>query len=119
MAGQAFHDSPDSEEEQTVKGERRTSRKIRTLGALLDRRRARTSGGALLELASLAHERTRLRNELQRQNQRRAEIEIRLAEITAKEIWLRPFIEQSPGDGSSPLPVAEVPTGICVRELNY
>lgn len=102
-----------------MKGERKTTRNIRTIGALLDRRRARTSGGALLELATLAHERTRLRNDLQRLKERRAEIDARQAEIAIKENWLRSFVEQSPGDASRPLPVAESPSGVCVRELNY
>ncbi len=81
------------EEELTVKGERKTTRNIKTVGALLDRRRVRTEGGALLELASLAHERTRLKNELRRLQERHAEIEARLAEIAAKESWLRAAAE--------------------------
>jgi hypothetical protein len=50
---------------------------------------------------------------------RRAEIDARLAEITAKEIRLRTFVEPSPGDASRPLPAAETPSGLRVRELNY
>lgn len=102
-----------------MKGERKTTRNIKTVGALLDRRRVRTEGGALLELASLAHERTRLKNELRRLKERHAEIDARLAEIAAKESWLRAAAEPSSRDESTPLPVAEPPRGVCVRELNY
>ena len=102
-----------------MKGERKGAQNIKTLGALLDRRRARTAGGALLEMASLAHERTRLKHELKRLLERHAEIDARLAEIADKEQWLRSIAEPSPQNESQPLPVAEPPSGLCVRELNY
>jgi hypothetical protein len=102
-----------------VKGERKTTRNIRTLGAVIDRRRVRTSGGALLELSALAHERTRLNNELRRMRNRNAEIEARQAEIACKENWLQSSVERPPGDVSTPMPVAESPSGLRVRELNY
>lgn len=61
---------------------------IKSIGALLDSRRARTPGGAFIELSSLANERIRLRRELDRWARRRAEIEARLAEIRIKEEML-------------------------------
>ncbi|HUY88114.1 MAG TPA: hypothetical protein VMV10_05240 [Pirellulales bacterium] len=102
-----------------MKGERKTTRNIKTLGVLLDRRRARTAGGALLELASLAHERTRLKHELRRLLERHGEIDARLAEIGEKENWLRSIAEQAPPGPSLPRPAAEPPGGVFVRELNY
>ncbi len=102
-----------------MKRERKSTRNIKTLGALLDRRRARTAGGALLELASLAHERTRLQHELRRVEERHVEIDARLVEIATKENWLRSIAEPLPVDESAPLPVAEPPRGVCIRELNY
>lgn len=102
-----------------MKGERKSTRNIKTLGAVLDRRRARTAGGALLELASLAYERTRLNNEHRRLNERHAEINARLAEIADKENWLHSVAEPSSKDESTTYPSPELPNGVCVRELNY
>ena len=102
-----------------MRGERKSARNIKTLGALVDRRRVRTAGGALLELAALAHERTRLQHELQRLLERRAEIDVRLAEIADKECWLRTATESTAEGERRPLPVADPPSGLCVRELNY
>lgn len=102
-----------------MKRERKTTKNIKTIGALLDRRRARTPGGAMLELSTLAYERTRLQHELDRLKRRRAEIDARLAEIAAKERWLRSLAEQAVADVSTPLPLAEAPQCVYVRELNY
>ncbi len=63
----------------------RSLRGIRTTGALADRRKSRTRAGALLELSVLANEKERLTRELRRWEQRKKEIEARLAEISEKE----------------------------------
>lgn len=102
-----------------MKGERKTTQNIKTIGALLDRRRVRTPGGAMLELSTLANERTRLQHELDRLKRRRAQIDARLAAIAAKERWLRSLAEQAAGDVSTPLPLAQPPECVYVRELNY
>jgi hypothetical protein len=68
-----------------VASERRGLLGIKSIGALLDSRRARTPGGAFLELSSLANEKVRLQKELDRWTRRRAEIEARLVEIRVKE----------------------------------
>lgn len=102
-----------------MNGERKSTRNIKTLGALLDRRRARTAGGALLELASLAHERTRLQNELRRLLERRAEIDSRLLEISEKENWLRSVAEPAAPDAGLAQPAIQPAGGVFIRELNY
>lgn len=102
-----------------MKYDRQTMRHIKTTSALLDGRRARSPGGALLELATLANERIRLRHELDRLARRRAEIDARLGEVADKERWLRSIAEQVSGGESASLPVAELPDHICSRQLNY
>ena len=89
-----------------MKRERRTTQNIKTIGALLDRRRTRSAGGAMLELSTLAYERTRLGHELDRLENRRAEIGSRLRDIGDKERWLRAFADRVPGHPSvQPLPL--------------
>ena len=66
------------------------------MGALVDRRRARSMAGALMELSVMANERHRLEQELERWHHRRAEIAERLAEITEKEARLYKFVKEPP-----------------------
>jgi hypothetical protein len=60
-------------------------RKIKTIGGLMDNRRARTPSGALLEMSAMANEKTLLHKELARWKRRHVEIQTRLNEIAAKE----------------------------------
>ena len=69
-------------------GVRRGLPSVRTVSALLDDRRARTAGGAYLELSAIANERSLLNRELERWKRRRGEIEERLAAIAKKEARL-------------------------------
>lgn len=75
---------------------------VRTMGGLVDQRRARTTAGALLELSVLANERKRLQLELDRWRRRHAEIEARLAEIADKERRLYGFVEKPARDAQVP-----------------
>jgi hypothetical protein len=79
---------------------------VKTMGGLVDQRRARTSAGALMELAVLANEKKRLEQELGRWRRRHAEISARLAEIADKERRLFGFVEKLPQDAQVP-PAAE------------
>jgi hypothetical protein len=76
-----------------VANEKRGIQGIRTMGALLDTRRARTPAGALLELSAMANEKVLLQNELKRQARRNAEINKRLNEIAAKEQRLLALVQ--------------------------
>lgn len=66
---------------------------IRTMGALVDNRRVRTPGGALLEMSAMANEKLLLQKELQRWERRHVEIQNRLAAIAAKERRLLAVIQ--------------------------
>ena len=68
--------------------ERRGLPSVRTIRAVLDNRRARTAGGAYLELSSMANERTILVREIERWKRRRVEIQTRLDEIDRKQARL-------------------------------
>ena len=72
---------------------RKNLRSIKTMGRLMDRRRARTPAGALLEIASLAYEKERLNKELAAGRRRQGEIEQHLLDIADKEIFLQAFIK--------------------------
>lgn len=72
---------------------RKTLRSIRTAASIMDRRRVRTSSGALLELSVLANEKERLNRELAAAARRRNEIVARLSEIMEKEQMLRRYVE--------------------------
>lgn len=73
--------------------EKRGLQGIRTISALLDNRRARTPAGALLELSTMANEKTLLQKELARWKRRHAEIQARLGEIAAKEQRLLAYVQ--------------------------
>jgi hypothetical protein len=68
-----------------VAQEQRGLRTIKTIGGLMDNRRARTPSGALLEMSAMSNEKTLLHKELARWKRRHVEIEIRLNAIAAKE----------------------------------
>jgi len=67
--------------------------KPKTLRNKLDRFKARTPTGALLELTRLTQEKERLRQEIGRWEKRFAEIQTRLNEIAEMETWLYRFVE--------------------------
>jgi predicted nuclease with TOPRIM domain len=94
--------------------ERKNLQKVRTMGQLVDGRRARTSAGALLELSMLEMEKTRLTKETQRLERRGADIRQRLEEIDAKQDRLKRFVaaprEAKPQESAAAdLPVYAVP----------
>jgi hypothetical protein len=68
-----------------VQTERKGVMGIRTMSALLEQRRSRTSAGALLELSAMANEKLLLEREVARASRRNTEIQRRLKEIAAKE----------------------------------
>jgi predicted nuclease with TOPRIM domain len=65
----------------------------KTLRNKVDRFKARTPQGALLELTRLTQEKMRLQEETKRWERRMAEIRSRLTEIAEMEVWLYRFIE--------------------------
>jgi hypothetical protein len=65
--------------------EQRGLRTIKTIGGLMDNRRARTPSGALLEMSAMSNEKTLLHKELARWKRRHVEITARLNAIAAKE----------------------------------
>ena len=89
---------------------------VKTMASLMDRRRARSAAGALMELSVLANEELRLQQELERSRLRQTEIGKRLAEIADKEARLYGFIKEPP-------PVARaVPTvdyGVDLRTTEF
>ena len=121
--------------------EKRGLQGIKTTGALLDTRRARTPAGALLELSAMANEKNLLNKELARWKRRHAEIQARLDQIRAKEQKLlalvqgsdvttldvgrvasgsgdgRPTPQAKPTSASAPAPAAG--RSFKVTELNY
>ena len=106
--------------------DRRGVQQIRTFAGLVDRRRARTSAGALLELSMLEMEKTRLMLEMQRAERRCAEIRRRRAEIDAKQHRLQRFVEKPNGEApqsetaAAPLPIHTVPVDkLKRRRLSY
>lgn len=105
--------------------DRKGVQNLRTMAGKVDRRKSRTSGGALLELSILANERQRLQQEYERLTRRQAEINARLAEIAEKEARLQGFVQTAtPGSETAttvvqPVPLAETPRRISTRELSY
>ena len=72
---------------------RKSLRSVKTMGAMVDGRRSRTTSGALMELSVLASEKDRLNKELTVAARRQAEIVLRLQDIAAKEERLRAFVK--------------------------
>ncbi len=116
--------------------EKRGVNSIKTMGGLLDNRRARTPSGALLEMSAMSNEKTLLHRELARWKRRHAEIQKRLAEIAAKERKLLAVVQggemalgvvvtadgegQAAGGSPVPLPLpSEVSGRFKVQELSY
>ena len=105
--------------------ERKSVQQIRTLSELVDRRRTRTSAGALLELSMLETEKMRLARELRRTTARCKEIEDRMAEINTKQVRLKQFVDEPTAaaarDADIPrLPIhAAPPDGFKKRRLSY
>ena len=91
---------------------------VRTMGGLVDRRRARTSAGALMELSVLANEKKRLEQERDRVRRRQAEIDGRLAEIVDKERRLYEFVTK-PRQDAKVAPVADNSQRLRTTELGY
>lgn len=97
---------------------KRTGRRFgspRTLRSKVDKFKARTPQGALLELTRLTQEKMRLRQEMERWQTRMVEITKRLQEIAELEVWLYRLTElpgvpteterNTPiGDGKGPTP---------------
>lgn len=98
---------------------RKHLRSLKTMAALVDRRRARTPAGALLELSVLANEKERLSKELAAARRRRTEIEIRLAEITEKEGRLHQFVKTgATATGAEPA-ATDAPRRWKSKEISY
>lgn len=72
---------------------RKSLRSLKTMGAMVDGRRIRTSSGALLELSILANEKERLNKELGVAARRQEEIVVRLSEIAEKEQRLHTYVK--------------------------
>ena len=70
---------------------------LKTLRSKVDRVKARTPQGALLELTRLAQEKQRLQEEIERWERRSMEIRTRLGEIAEMEAWLYRFVERPEG----------------------
>jgi len=68
---------------------------IRTLRGQVDRFRARTPQGALIELARLAQKKVWLRGEMKRWQERIGQIQSKLEEINRMEKWLYRFVDES------------------------
>lgn len=64
---------------------------IKTMGSHINRLRARTPQGALVEMAALANERQRIEVELARSKKRAVEMRARLREIRERERFLSQF----------------------------
>lgn len=75
---------------------------IRTTRSQVDRFRARTPHGALIELAQLAQKKVRLREEVKRWEERIKQIQSRLEEIDKMEKWLYEFVDGSQPPSHSP-----------------
>jgi hypothetical protein len=100
-------------------GSRKGVRSIKTMAALVDRRRSRTTAGALLEMSVLANEKERLRQELEAAERRRLEIEARLVEIEEKEGRLAAFLQDPTLKATNHAPVTEGPQGVKMKEISY
>lgn len=102
---------------------RKGHQNIKTMASLVDKRRIRTTAGALMEMSVLANERRRLQQELNWLHLRQEEIEARFAEIAEKESRLFRFVKRpkiKAGRKPLPVPLSEAPPQrVSVRELRY
>ena len=98
----------------------------KTLRSKVDRFKARTPQGALLELTRLTQEKERLREERARWERRMVEIRNRLGEIAEMETWLYRFVDGAGGpmeaerntptaDGEPPTPAHPDPNEMTIR----
>ncbi len=92
---------------------------IKTMAALVDGRRTRSSAGALLELSTLENEKQRLQQELDRGRRRHAEIKARLAEIAVKEKRLYEFVKRPKRSAVSSKPADDGLPRLKAVEINY
>ncbi len=108
--------------------DKRGVQQIKTMGGIVDGRRVRTSAGALLELSMLEMEKQRLTTEMNRADNRSAEIRARVHEIDTKQLRLQRFVERplaayQAGQvlaAASPLPIHTAPTDrLKRRALSY
>jgi len=95
---------------------------LRTLRGQVNRLRARTPHGALIELARLTQEKVRLCEEMKRWQERINQIQSRLEEIDKMKKWLYQFVDSpevpsasSQGKKSSP----PVPPGFQEMKIRY
>jgi len=102
---------------------RRGLRGVKTMAGLSDRRRSRSTAGALMELSVLANEKERLGRELATAERRGTDIQTRLAEIAEKEGRLKTFIKEPPQvlEGVPPKAAVsrESAKGVKTKEIGY
>lgn len=103
----------------------RGMQQVRTMGSLTDQRRARTSAGALMEMSVLESTKVRLNLDIERTERHLGEIRQRVAEINAKQLWLKSFIDDPQGEkpaavDSSAFPIhSPSSNGLIKRRLSY
>lgn len=88
--------------------ERRGVQIIRTMAALHDQRRTRTTAGAFIELSALANERMLLEREVARASRRGKEIQHRMEEIEAKETRLMKVVRGEISSQERPQEISQV-----------
>ena len=81
---------------------RKGLKNIRTLRGQANKFRARTPQGALIELAQLAQKKARLRDEMERWQERIGQIQSKLRELDKTEKWLYRFVDASGGAPPGP-----------------
>lgn len=96
---------------------------IRTMRGHVDKFRAKTPQGALVELAQLAQEKIRLRDEMKRWGERIEQIQSRLKQINKMEKWLYRFVEglevPSTASGQSEKSSPSLPPGFQEMSIRY
>ncbi|MBE0478212.1 hypothetical protein IBX65_03700 [Candidatus Aerophobetes bacterium] len=76
-----------------MSSERKGIRNIRTLRGRVDKCRAKTPQGALIELAQLAQKKARLHKEMKRWEEKIKQINSELEQIATMEEWLYRFVD--------------------------
>jgi len=99
---------------------RKSLRNLKTMGAMVDGRRVRTSSGAFLALSILSNMKERLNKELAVAARRQEEIVRRLTEIADKEERLRAFVK-TPEMVAKVCPAlpAEAARRVTAKEFSY
>jgi hypothetical protein len=95
---------------------------LRSVRGQVNRLRAKTPQGALIELAQLAQERVRLCEEMKRWEKRTTQIQSRLEEIDKMKKWLYHFVDgpevpSASSQGKKPSP--QVPPGFQEMKIRY